>query len=454
MNTTFLKRIAAGALAMMLSMAALPLSAAAQEEPVALKETDVTLDQTEFTYTGSEIRPNVTVRSGENLLTLDTHYTLELRDNVEVGQGLVVVTGVEAAGYTGTVEHPFTIVAAEAEPVEIQGTDVWMDGTDFPYTGKPITPAITAGYTGTVEHPFTIVAAEAEPVEIQGTDVWMDGTDFPYTGKPITPAITVTVEGKTLVQDTDYTVTYQNNVEPGTAEAVVQGMGDYTGTVEMPFTTVTVEGKTLVQDTDYTVTYQNNVEPGTAEAVVQGMGDYTGTVEMPFTIQQPQEPEQPPVELTKENVSLEGSRFPYTGKPITPAVTVTADGKTLTEGSDYTLTYQDNEKPGMGDYTGTVEMPFTIQQPQEPEQPPVELTKENVSLEGSRFPYTGKPITPAVTVTADGKTLTEGSDYTLTYQDNEKPGTATVTVEGKGGYTHGGGQGRLYRQGYAELHHF
>lgn len=323
MNTTFLKRIAAGALAMMLSMAALPLSAAAQEEPVALVETDVTLDQTEFTYTGSEIRPNVTVRSGENLLTLDTHYTLELRDNVEVGQGLVVVTGVEAAGYTGTVEHPFTIVAAEAEPVEIQGTDVWMDGTDFPYTGKPITPAIT----------------------------------------------------------------------------------------------VTVEGKTLVQDTDYTVTYQNNVEPGTAEAVVQGMGDYTGTVEMPFTIQQPQEPEQPPVELTKENVSLEGNRFPYKGKPITPAVTVTADGKTLAEGSDYTLTYRDNEKPGTatvtvegkGGYTGKVTLNFTI----------FELPKitkgDGVTWRqksNKDLSFTTNQTERPTAVQVDGKKLSEG-DYTV-----------------------------------------
>lgn len=275
MNVSFFKRIGAGALALMLALAAAPVSAAATgADPVELTATDVTLDQTEFTYTGSEIRPNVTVRSGEDLLTLDTHYTLELRDNVEVGQGLVVVTGVETAGYTGTVEHPFTIVPAEAEPVEIQGTDVWMDGTDFPYTGKPITPEIT----------------------------------------------------------------------------------------------VTVEGKTLVQDTDYTVTYENNVEPGTAKAVVQGMDGYTGTVEMPFTIQKAQEPEQPPVELTKEDVSLESGRFPYTGKPITPAVTVTADGKTLEEGSDYTLTYRDNEKPGTatvtvegkGGYSGKVTLNFTI----------------------------------------------------------------------------------------------
>lgn len=238
MNTTFLKRIAAGALAMMLSMAALPLSAAAQEEPVALKETDVTLDQTEFTYTGSEIRPNVTVRSGENLLTLDTHYTLELRDNVEVGQGLVVVTGVEAAGYTGTVEHPFTIVAAEAEPVEIQGTDVWMDGTDFPYTGKPITPAVT-----------------------------------------------VTADGKTLTEGSDYTLTYRDNEKPGTATVTVEGKGGYTGKVTLNFTIFELpkitkgDGVTWRQKSNKDLSFTTNQTERPTAVQVDGKklseGDYT-----------------------------------------------------------------------------------------------------------------------------------------------------------------------------------
>lgn len=49
--------------------------------------------------------------------------------------------------------------------------------------------------------------------------------------------------------------------------------------------------------------------------------------------------------------------------------------------------------------------------------------------------YTGSAITPTVTVTYDGATLTEGTDYTVAYSNNVGPGTATVTITGIGGYT-------------------
>lgn len=48
--------------------------------------------------------------------------------------------------------------------------------------------------------------------------------------------------------------------------------------------------------------------------------------------------------------------------------------------------------------------------------------------------YTGSAITPTVTVTYDGATLTEGTDYTVAYSNNVGPGTATVTITGIGGY--------------------
>ncbi|MBR4759768.1 MAG: fibronectin type III domain-containing protein [Lachnospiraceae bacterium] len=48
--------------------------------------------------------------------------------------------------------------------------------------------------------------------------------------------------------------------------------------------------------------------------------------------------------------------------------------------------------------------------------------------------YTGSPVTPAVTVTLDGKALTSGTDYEVAYSNNTNEGTATVTVTGKGAY--------------------
>ena len=60
--------------------------------------------------------------------------------------------------------------------------------------------------------------------------------------------------------------------------------------------------------------------------------------------------------------------------------------------------------------------------------PDVEVKVQPLSLK-----YTGKELRPDVTVTVDGKTLTD-EDFTLSYSSNKKPGTATVTIEGKGFY--------------------
>lgn len=48
--------------------------------------------------------------------------------------------------------------------------------------------------------------------------------------------------------------------------------------------------------------------------------------------------------------------------------------------------------------------------------------------------YTGKAITPAVTVKDGDKKLVKGTDYTVSYKNNTKIGTATVTINGKGKY--------------------
>lgn len=65
----------------------------------------------------------------------------------------------------------------------------------------------------------------------------------------------------------------------------------------------------------------------------------------------------------------------------------------------------------------------------------IDISDATISLPQSDYSYKGKAVTPDVTVkTADGQTLT-ADDYTVSYKDNTSPGTATVTVEGKGNYT-------------------
>ena len=195
MKQTKFLRCCSMALALILVAAALPFGAlAAEAEIIELVATDITLDETRFEYTGEEIRPNVTVRVKDQLLTLDKDYTLEYKNNIEVGEAAVVVTGIATSGYTGTVEHPFYIEPKTED-----------------------TPT---------------------PITIKGTDVTIDGTCFPATGEEIKPAVTVTVDGKTLTAGEEYTLAYENNIQPGTASVTVTGVEDkgYTGTVIIHYT--------------------------------------------------------------------------------------------------------------------------------------------------------------------------------------------------------------------------
>lgn len=70
-----------------------------------------------------------------------------------------------------------------------------------------------------------------------------------------------------------------------------------------------------------------------------------------------------------------------------------------------------------------------------------DLKNAAVTVNGE-YVYTGSPITPDVSVTWNGTTLTNGTDYTLNYENSNggrgnliNAGTVTVTAAGTGNYT-------------------
>lgn len=131
----------------------------------------------------------------------------------------------------------------------------------------------------------------------------------------------------------------------------------YTGKALKPAVTVKYGSKALKQDTDYTVSYKNNVKPGTATVTVTGKGDYTGSAEATFRILVP---------LSKCKLTVKDQT--YTGKALKPAVTVKYGGKALKKGADYTVSYKANKAVGVatatvkgkGNYTGTKKVTFKI----------------------------------------------------------------------------------------------
>ena len=65
----------------------------------------------------------------------------------------------------------------------------------------------------------------------------------------------------------------------------------------------------------------------------------------------------------------------------------------------------------------------------------ISISKASVTLSTSTYAYDGKAKKPGVMVKLNGKTLKNGTDYSVTYSNNTKVGTAKVTIKGKGNYS-------------------
>ena len=139
------------------------------------------------------------------------------------------------------------------------------------------------------------------------------------------------------------------------------------------------------------------------------------------------------ISISKASVTLSTSTYAYDGKAKKPGVTVKLNGKTLKNGTDYTVSYSNNIKvgtakvtiTGKGNYTGSVSKTYSIKN---------NFKKATVSGISTKA-FTGKNITQSITVKYNGKTLKKGTDYTVSYSNNKKIGTATVKIAGKGSYT-------------------
>lgn len=227
-------------------------------EPREIEAKDVAFDK-ELTYTGNELTQTVTVTVNGKTLTVGTDYTV--------------------SGLTGTEPGSY-----------------------------PVTVAGTGNYTGTVTKSFEIAKAD-----ISSAEITYDAGPYGYTGKEWKPEVAVSFNDAALTADTDYTVSYENNINAGTAKIIITGIGDhFTGSTEKTFTinsaeisgctfapiadvtyntnahtpevTVAISGRTLEADKDYTVSYDSNVNAGTATVTVTGKGNFTGSANTTFTI--------------------------------------------------------------------------------------------------------------------------------------------------------------------------
>ena len=186
---------------------------------------------------------------------------------------------------------------------------------------------------------------------------------------------------------------------------------------------------------------------------------YTGTVEVPFSIvEKEEEPE--PVALEAGHVKLDKTEFTFDGKAVEPTVTVTVGDKILTRDTDYTLTFENNDKAGDAyavvtakegsGYTGTVRAKFTIKEA--PKAPAYTITKGDAakwtlkSTKTLSFTASGD-FDKFVGLSVDGKRISE-SQYTAkkgstvitlksSYLNTLKAGEHTITIHFEDGKAEG-----------------
>ena len=363
-----------------------------------------------------------------------------------VADGTAQVSIEDGLIYNGTAQVPQVTITYQGEPLKA-GADFSVTCSDNINAGTATAVINGKGeYTGSFTRTFTIAQASIQSAQMGNLSVRR------YTGDAHTPEPVLKIGSTTLTKGTDYTLTYENNINAGMATVIATGKGNYkdstrrtfvitptvitnttvssvkdviyTGAEQKPSVTITFNGRTLTAGTDYTLGYSNNVNAGKGVITITGRGNFTGSGTINFTIK--------PSPIDEASLSSIKDQT-YNGSALEPDVTVTLDGKTLTADTDYTVAYADNIEPGTakltitgsGNYTGTATGTFKIV--------PIPIANAEVSGLANKT-YNGSEQTQTPVVKLDGSTLTAGTDYTVSYSNNINAGTATVTITGTGHY--------------------
>lgn len=220
--------------------------------------------------------------------------------------------------------------------------------------------------------------------------------------------------------------------------------------------------KLLTKGVDYTIAYKNNEKAGSEAAVtIKGKGSYSGSVTIPgvFTVR----------DVTLDDFVISVDPVTYTGKAVKPAVKFiykeTGTQVNLKAGTAYTVTYKNNKQASSKIQTSKVKINNEITEKYSG--PYIIITEKGLNKNGSTkkgaaIPkkslivtftittasvtavnvsnisvqtYKGKAVTPAVTVKVGGRKLKAGTDYIVTYSNNNKCGKATATITGIGNYS-------------------
>ena len=436
--------------------------------PKQLTEEMVRLDVSSFVFNGSVQAPNVTVADGDNLLANDD-FEMAIDQAVNSGTYNVKVTG--KRNYAGEITKPFGVT-----PKSLTEEMVTLDCSSFEYSGSAQAPQVTVSdgdtltaedysiavddavnrgtynvkvtaarnYTGEVVKTFDIT-----PKQLSDDMVILDSAESKYNGLLQAPVVKV-MNGDVELTIADCTITNDGSLDVGTYDVMVVAVdgGNYTGGANATFVikkallTATYVGETIEWDgtPEYKVELAGFVNGETAETA----DDFEMPVVNPVDPLEPGE-----YDLAPQNGSARNYDFEYVGGKLTinqkPQWVVVAeqlnalsDLATATELSPeqresieaareaYNALSED-EKSKVGDAVDNLEKA-------EEHAKSFDISNASIEAVGAQA-YTGAAITPSPAIKLDGKTLSKGADYTLSYANNVNAGTATIAVKGAGNYT-------------------
>ena len=372
-----------------------------------------------YIYDGKEKKPEIRVGiEGLGLeskqLKENTDFKVEYKNNINAGTGQFTVSGI--GKYTGTRTGTFQIRKAPQElksenlkaeaggaPVTLTAKIVKGDGklsyvVDNPDIGEISGNTFIPKKAGTAR--ITVTASETANYEKTGQYFWITVDKFSidhceievprslrYTGQALTPEVKVSYKGKTLKKGQDYIVTYQNNINIGTARIQIDGIGDYRGSKVLSFEIL--KGIQEIRASDLVVK-QGMEAMSFGTQLIKGNGELTYYSHNP------------------DIVKISGNKF-IPLKPGTAVVDISAME---------TAFYEKTAKTIKITVTATVRNLASC-------------AVETVSF----VSYNGKERRPEVTVKDGSYILKKDTDYTVAYKDNVKVGDAQIIISGKGNYT-------------------
>lgn len=384
-------------------------------------------------------------------LTENVDYTVSYGNNTNAGSGYVYVA--LKGNYTGTAQEIFTIQPYDISNATLEFTE-GENGIikNAPEASFPYSPLFKL--MGTDDNGEQFVISYADSRQKQDLSI----PDSSKVKKPGKGSLAVSGTGNNLYGTTN---AYDYEVYGRLSEKnVIVTPPINTGVKKDPEVKVVFAGETLVLDTDYSlriVPFDQTVSGG-GNVIVEGLGYFTGSVYTKYG-----------EASDVSSLSLRGfsQQYIYSGVFAGPQESaiyaVDKDGNTVISADKLECTFtsdKDNAACITANATVTITTKATLEDGTVQDGPKAtyKIVPRNInSCDIMRLEndiYTGKALKPPVAVSFRRKeytfgstggiaeekvldviTLKEGTDYSLSYKNNVYPGTADITVTGKGNYT-------------------